>query len=109
MVSQSDNVIKPLMLRGRSNVHPLLALLSILGSVQVMGAIGILVGPMLVVFLQTLLKLLHREITTIDAGSKTAAVAPDDRHLRQIPVPVLMTSPSMRQRLSGIIRMYLRP
>lgn len=109
VVSQSDNVIKPLMLRGRSNVHPLLALLSILGSVQVMGAIGILVGPMLVVFLQTLLKLLHREITTIDAGSKTPSVAPKDRQRRQTPVPMRIPSPSMRQQLSGIIRTYLRP
>ena len=66
IVSTSDNIIKPLILHGRSNLHPLLALLSILGGVQALGPIGILVGPMIMVFLQTLLKILHRELTAMD-------------------------------------------
>lgn len=61
VVSLVDNIIKPLVLHGQSNLHPLLALLSILGGVQVMGPIGILVGPMSVVFLQTVVRILHRE------------------------------------------------
>jgi predicted PurR-regulated permease PerM len=60
-VSMADNVIKPLVLHGQSNLHPLLALLSILGGVQALGPIGILVGPMSVVFLQVLVKILNRE------------------------------------------------
>jgi predicted PurR-regulated permease PerM len=48
-------------LHGQSNIHPLLALLSILGGVQTLGPIGLLVGPMSVVFLQTLIRILHRE------------------------------------------------
>jgi len=51
-----DNVVKPMVLHGRSNLHPLLALLSVLGGVRALGPIGILVGPMVVAFLQTLLK-----------------------------------------------------
>jgi predicted PurR-regulated permease PerM len=61
-VSLSDNLIKPLVLQGRANLHPLLALLSILGGVQVLGPVGILVGPMLVSFLQALLEMLHKEL-----------------------------------------------
>ncbi len=57
-----DNLIKPLVLHGQSRLHPLLALLSVLGGVQALGPIGILVGPMIVVFLQTLLKILRREL-----------------------------------------------
>ena len=57
VVSMADNVIKPFVLHGRSNLHPLLALLSVLGGVQALGPIGIFVGPMVVAFLQTLLNM----------------------------------------------------
>lgn len=62
IVSSIDNVIKPLVLHGQSNLHPLLSLLSILGGIQLLGPVGILVGPMLVAFLQTLLLMLRKEL-----------------------------------------------
>ena len=60
-----DNVVKPWVLHGRSNLHPLLALLSVLGGVRALGPIGILVGPMVVAFLQTLLNMVHSELKSI--------------------------------------------
>jgi len=66
VISASDNVIKPLVLHGQSKLHPLLALLSVLGGIQALGPIGIVVGPMVVVFMQTLLKILQRELMSID-------------------------------------------
>lgn len=62
VISSIDNVIKVFVLQGRSQIHPLLALLSVLGGLQVFGPIGILVGPMVVVFLQTLLEILKHEL-----------------------------------------------
>lgn len=62
VVSMADNVIKPLVLQGQSNLHPLLALLSVLGGVKALGPIGIVVGPMVVAFLQALLKMLQVEL-----------------------------------------------
>lgn len=62
VVSSIDNVIKVYVLQGRSQLHPLFALLSVIGGVSVFGPIGILVGPMVVVFLQTLLEILNHEI-----------------------------------------------
>lgn len=62
VISMADNFIKPWILHGQSNLHPLLALLSVIGGVAVLGPIGILVGPMIVVILQTLLKILQREM-----------------------------------------------
>jgi predicted PurR-regulated permease PerM len=76
IVSLADNVIKPWVLHGQSRLHPLLALLSVLGGVQALGPIGILVGPMIVVFLQTLLNILHREMTTMDRQRKRGANSP---------------------------------
>lgn len=69
VVSTVDNLVKPLVLQGRSNLHPLLALLSVLGGAQALGPIGILVGPMVVAFLQTLLNMVHSELNGIGAQS----------------------------------------
>ncbi|MCA9207115.1 MAG: AI-2E family transporter, partial [Planctomycetales bacterium] len=67
VVAQIDNVIKPYILHGQARLHPLLALLSVLGGVQALGPIGVLVGPMIVVFLQTLLKILRRELERMES------------------------------------------
>lgn len=65
-VSLSDNIVKPLVLQNASKLHPMFALLSVVGGVQALGPIGILTGPMVVVFLQTLLNILHRELSSMD-------------------------------------------
>jgi len=70
IVSTIDNVIKMIVLHGRSKLHPLLALLSVIGGIKALGLIGIFVGPMAVAFLQTLLNMLNTEV---DAWSKTEA------------------------------------
>ncbi len=71
IISMSDNLIKPMVLHGQSNLHPLLALLSVLGGIAVLGPIGILIGPMIVAFLQTLLKILQRELVSMDRSIKS--------------------------------------
>ena len=71
VISSIDNVIKAYVLHGRSQLHPLLALLSVLGGVSVFGPIGILVGPMVVVFLQTLLEILNHELGVGEGEPKT--------------------------------------
>lgn len=75
VVSMVDNVIKPIVLHGRSNLHPLLALLSVVGGVQALGPIGILVGPMLVALLQALLVMLNKELHLLGNGNSEPAVA----------------------------------
>ncbi len=87
VVSMIDNLIKPMILHGQANLHPLLALLSVIGGIQALGPIGILVGPMLVAFLQALLNMLNKELHLLgqesDATGKpvvfatAAAVASD--------------------------------
>ena len=72
VISSIDNVIKVFVLHGRSQLHPLFALLSVLGGVSVFGPVGIVIGPMVVVFLQTLLEILNRELV----ASEEPAVAP---------------------------------
>jgi predicted PurR-regulated permease PerM len=77
VVSTIDSLIKPLVLRGRSNLHPLLALLSVLGGAQALGPIGIFVGPMVVAFLQTLLNMVHAELNSLtNSAAKPTAPEP---------------------------------
>ncbi|HVU90021.1 MAG TPA: AI-2E family transporter [Pirellulales bacterium] len=69
VVSMIDNLIKPMVLHGQSKLHPLLALLSILGGMKALGPIGIFVGPMGMAFLQALLHMLHTEIVALDESA----------------------------------------
>jgi len=78
IVSTSDNIIKPLVLHGQSNLHPLLALLSVLGGVAALGPIGIFVGPMAVVFLQVVLQMLNAEMKVL-GGRPSFRMARGDR------------------------------
>jgi len=48
IVSGADNVVKPMLLRGTANIHPLLGFLSILGGVLAFGVFGFLIGPVVV-------------------------------------------------------------
>jgi len=76
IVSMADNVIKPLVLHGQSGLHPLVALLTILGGVTALGPIGILVGPMLVAFLQALLNMLNAELESMAHRRANKATPP---------------------------------
>jgi predicted PurR-regulated permease PerM len=71
VVSMADNIIKPIVLHGQSKLHPLLALLSVLGGVQALGPIGIFVGPMAVALLQALLNILNTELTALSQRTPT--------------------------------------
>jgi hypothetical protein len=62
VVSTIDNVIKPLVLHGQSNIHPLLALMSVLGGIKALGPAGILIGPMVVAFIHALLIMVNKEL-----------------------------------------------
>lgn len=66
VVGTIDNIVKAVVLHGQSQLHPLLALLSVLGGVQTLGPIGIVVGPMVVAMLQTLLGILQRELVRLE-------------------------------------------
>lgn len=52
-----DNFISVIFLKEKINVHPLIILFSILGGVEVFGAIGFLVGPVIVSAFMALLKI----------------------------------------------------
>jgi predicted PurR-regulated permease PerM len=68
VVIACDNILKTMVLHGQSKLHPLLALLSVLGGVQVLGPLGIFFGPMAVSFLQAGLTMLNTELRALPRG-----------------------------------------
>lgn len=50
VVGTVDNVVKPLIMSGRSKVHPLLIFLAVFGGMWWMGLTGVFIGPVLVSF-----------------------------------------------------------
>lgn len=50
LVGSIDNVLKPLFMRGNTDIHPLLVFLAVFGGLYWMGLSGLFVGPVLVAF-----------------------------------------------------------
>ena len=74
VVGTIDNVVKAFVLHGQSQLHPLLALLSVLGGVQAIGPVGIVVGPMVIALLQTLLSILQRELVNMENANPSGTL-----------------------------------
>jgi predicted PurR-regulated permease PerM len=54
----SDNLVRPLILQGRSNMHPLVSLVGIFGGIGIFGIIGVFIGPIVAAVLISLLQIL---------------------------------------------------
>ena len=46
VISSIDNIMKPVLMGQKSKMHPVLAILGILGGLQIFGLIGIIIGPL---------------------------------------------------------------
>jgi predicted PurR-regulated permease PerM len=61
VVGMIDNVLRPLLLSGRVEMHPLLIFFAVFGGVSVFGFLGLIIGPVIVAVTATLLGLLRDE------------------------------------------------
>lgn len=52
-----DNLIRPVVLKGRSDLHPLVGLVAIIGAIDAFGMLGLFLGPLLAAVLGSLLEL----------------------------------------------------
>src|SRR5262249_8207809 len=73
-----DNVIRTYVLHSNVKLHPLLAFVSVLGGIQVMGLWGIFVGPVVASCLHALLKIFNTELVTF-SEQKQQLAAGDSR------------------------------
>lgn len=70
-VSFLDNFLRPLFLKDRIHVHPLIIFFAILGGIRLFGMNGLILGPMIVIMFFTVLDLLansHDDESPADVG-----------------------------------------
>jgi len=80
VVSGSDNVIKPMVLRGSARIHPLLGFLSILGGVLAFGVFGFLIGPVVLSLVLSAIRIYRLDVLRVAvSGVGAPPSSPDDR------------------------------
>lgn len=68
IIANLDSLVRPLLLKEGLQLHPVWVLLAVLGGVGCFGAMGLILGPMVVVLLRTVLALLAEESKERIAG-----------------------------------------
>jgi predicted PurR-regulated permease PerM len=63
VVSGADNVLRPMLMSGRAHVHGLVMLVGLLGGVAVFGALGLVLGPILLATALALIRTFLEEST----------------------------------------------
>lgn len=61
VVGLSDNIVKPMLIKGGVEMHGAVVFFSLLGGLAAFGAIGLLVGPLAVAFFVALLRIYRRD------------------------------------------------
>ena len=76
IVSGSDNLIKPMLLRGSARIHPLLGFLSIVGGVLAFGVFGFLIGPVVLSLVLSAIRIYRLDVLRVAVTGAPAAVPP---------------------------------
>ena len=66
-VGTADNIIRPLIIAGRVDLHPLLILFGLIGGIQQFGFAGLFIGPVVISLALALFDMLRHDIGEIDA------------------------------------------
>ena len=67
LVMNVDNFLKPRLISGQSNIHPVVVLLGVLGGLKLFGFIGLVAGPLILALLITLINFYEEEYLGIKA------------------------------------------
>jgi predicted PurR-regulated permease PerM len=68
VVSAADNIIRPWVVGGRVELHPMVLLFFILGGVEAFGFIGLFLGPVVASVLAALFAILREELSPPAVG-----------------------------------------
>ncbi|MBI5582898.1 MAG: AI-2E family transporter [Deltaproteobacteria bacterium] len=61
IIAGADNILRPILLKGEVNLHPLLTFLSVLGGLMYFGFLGFILGPVVLSSLMTLLDIYKKD------------------------------------------------
>lgn len=65
MISSSDNLLRPFLLKEGIKIHPLIVFLAVLGGFFAFSVPGLIIGPIIMVFISTLLYIYQLEFGTL--------------------------------------------
>ncbi|MEW4566265.1 AI-2E family transporter [Tautonia sp. JC769] len=66
VIGNLDYLVRMMVLKGTTEMHPLMALISILGGVQLLGVVGIFVGPIVAAVFVSLLRILRQQLVAFE-------------------------------------------
>ena len=69
LLTAADNVVKPLAMRGKVEMHTGLVFLGLLGGISMFGLLGIIAGPLVIAFLLALLRMYERDFAEHPTGT----------------------------------------
>lgn len=61
VITNIDNFIKPKLISGRSKIHPIVALIGVFGGLNLMGLIGLILGPVIIALFLVLLRFYNED------------------------------------------------
>lgn len=71
LVGMADNILRPLLLTGRSSMNGLVTFVALLGGMSAFGLIGLVFGPVIVAVTTALLNAYIRPVPVIEGGQST--------------------------------------
>ena len=69
LLTLADNLVKPLAMRGKVEMHTGLVFLALLGGITMFGLLGIIAGPLVIAFLLALLRMYERDFAERPTGT----------------------------------------
>ena len=69
VISMVDNVLRPLLIGGQTRLPTLFLFFGILGGVQVYGALGLFLGPVLLAIVMAFIRIYQEQFATIEEGA----------------------------------------
>jgi predicted PurR-regulated permease PerM len=79
VVGLVDNLVKPLLIRRGLEIHGAVVFFALIGGIAAFGAIGLLVGPLVVALFLAVVRIYHRDYTPGDARVPAVPGLPADR------------------------------
>ncbi|QDV13360.1 putative inner membrane protein [Rosistilla oblonga] len=73
LISTSDNLVRAYVIGNQAKLHPLVALVTVLGALKLMGLWGIFVGPMIAAFFYALLNIARERVVRQNQQQHVAA------------------------------------
>lgn len=73
----ADNIVRPLVLKGRGEMHPFISFIAIFGGLQMFGFFGVFLGPIIAAILISMIQVWPRIVYPETAGDINAEAAPD--------------------------------